>query len=233
MRITGKQHLIFDADDTLWENNIYFEQAFDEFCAYLNHSSLTPDEVRGILDDIERENNKIHGYGAVNFGRNLSQCYLHLAERAVEEHDLKRVSAFAHQILTQEIELMEGVAETLPFLAEKHELTMFTKGEPVEQSRKIDLSGLRPLFAHCEIVKEKNREAYARLADVRGFDIERTWMIGNSPRSDINPALEAGLRAVFVPHERTWTLEREEIRDGGDRLVVVKRFSDLVELFGS
>ncbi len=232
MRVAGKQHLIFDADDTLWENNIYFEQAFDEFCAYLNHSALTPDEVRGILDDIERENNKIHGYGAVNFGRNLSQCYLHLAERAVDEHDLKRVSAFAHQILTQEIELMEGVAETLPFLAERHELTMFTKGEPAEQNRKIDLSGLRPLFAHCEIVKEKNREAYAQLAHVRGFDLERTWMIGNSPRSDINPALEAGLRAVFVPHERTWTLEREEIRDGGDRLVVVKRFSELVELFG-
>jgi putative hydrolase of the HAD superfamily len=232
MSLNGKQHLIFDADDTLWENNIYFEQAFDEFCAYLNHSSLTPDEIRGILDDIERENNKIHGYGAVNFGRNLSQCYLHLAERAVEQHDLKRVSAFAHQILTQEIELMEGVAETLPFLAEKHELTMFTKGEPTEQNRKIDLSGLRPLFAHCQIVKEKNREAYARLASVRGFDLERTWMIGNSPRSDINPALEAGLRAVFVPHERTWTLEREEIRDGGSRLVVVKRFSELVELFG-
>jgi putative hydrolase of the HAD superfamily len=232
MRANGKQHLIFDADDTLWENNIYFEQAFDEFCAYLNHSSLTPDEIRGILDDIERESNKIHGYGAVNFGRNLSQCYLHLAERAVEEHDLKRVSAFAHQILTQEVELMEGVAETLPFLAEKHELTMFTKGEPAEQNRKIDLSGLRPLFAHCQIVKEKNRDAYAQLARVRGFDLERTWMIGNSPRSDINPALQAGLRAVFVPHERTWSLEREEIRDGGDRLVVVKRFSELVELFG-
>jgi putative hydrolase of the HAD superfamily len=230
--VNAKQHLIFDADDTLWENNIYFEQAFDEFCAYLNHSSLTPDEIRGILDDIERENNKIHGYGAVNFGRNLSQCYLHLAERAVDEHDLKRVSAFAHQILTQEIELMDGVAETLPFLAEKHELTMFTKGEPTEQNRKIDLSGLRPLFAHCGIVKEKNRDAYAQLARVRGFDLERTWMIGNSPRSDINPALEAGLRAVFVPHERTWTLEREEIRDGGDRLVVLKRFSELVELFG-
>src|ERR1700723_108686 len=152
-KIDERQHLIFDADDTLWENNIYFEQAFDEFCAYLNHSSLTPDEIRGILDDIERESNKIHGYGAVNFGRNLSQCYLHLAERAVEEHDLKRVSAFAHQILTHEIELMDGVAETLPFLAEKHELTMFTKGEPKEQGAKIERSGLAPFFQHCEIVK--------------------------------------------------------------------------------
>ena len=232
MRIAGKQHLIFDADDTLWENNIYFEQAFDEFCAYLNHSSLTPDEIRGILDDIERENNKIHGYGAVNFGRNLSQCYLRLAERAVDEHDLKRVTELAHQILLQEVELMDGVAETLPFLAEKHELTMFTKGDPAEQNRKIDLSGLRPLFAHCQIVKEKNRSAYEELARVRSFDLERTWMIGNSPKSDINPALDAGLRAVFVPHRMTWTLEREEIRHANGRLKVVTRFSDLIDLFG-
>ena len=231
--ITGeRQHLIFDADDTLWENNVYFEHAFDDFCAYLSHSSLTPDEIRAILDEIERESNKIHGYGAVNFGRNLSQCYLRLAERAVEEHDLRRVSAFAHQILLQEVELMDGVAETLPFLAEKHELTLFTKGEPAEQNRKIDLSGLRPLFAHCEVVKEKNPEAYAQLARVRGFNLDRTWMIGNSPKSDINPALAAGMRAVFVPHERTWTLEREEIYEARGRLTVVNKFGDLLALFG-
>ena len=109
---------------------------------------------------------------------------------------------------------------------------MFTKGEPAEQNRKIDLSGLRPLFAHCEVVKEKNKGAYEELARVRGFDLERTWMIGNSPKSDINPALEAGLRAVFVPHQRTWTLEREEIREANGRLAVVERFSDLAGLFG-
>jgi putative hydrolase of the HAD superfamily len=231
--ITGRQHLIFDADDTLWENNIYFEQAFDEFCDYLNHSSLAPPEVRAILDEIEMDNAKIHGYGAVNFGRNLSQCYLRLAERAVDEHDLTRVSAMAHQILAREIELMEGVAETLPFLAEKHELTICTKGNLEEQNRKIDRSGLRPLFAHCAVVKEKTRATYEELANVRGFDLSRTWMIGNSPKSDINPSLEAGLSAVFVPHERTWSLEREEIRDPYGRLVVVQKFSDLADLFNS
>jgi putative hydrolase of the HAD superfamily len=229
--LTQRQYLVFDADDTLWENNIYFEQAFDEFCAYLNHSTLTPDEIRAVLDEIETEYSRIHGYGAVNFGRNLSQCYLRLAERAIDEHDLKRVGAFAHQILLQEVELMEGVARTLPFLAEKHELTLFTKGEPAEQNRKIDLSGLRPLFAHCEVVKEKNKRAYEELTRGRGFDPERTWMIGNSPKSDINPALDAGLRAVFVPHPRTWTLEREEIRQRDGRLTVVNRFSDLADLF--
>jgi putative hydrolase of the HAD superfamily len=231
--ITERQHLIFDADDTLWENNIYFEQAFDEFCEYLNHSSLTAVEIRTILDEIEIANAKIHGYGAVNFGRNLSQCYLRLAERAVDEHDLKLVSSMAHQILAQEIELMEGVAETLPFLAEKHELTMCSKGDVAEQNRKIDLSGLRPLFAHCAVVREKSRATYEELANVRGFDLSRTWMIGNSPKSDINPSLEAGLRAVFVPHARTWSLEKEEIRDPDGRLVVVRKFSDLAGLFGA
>jgi putative hydrolase of the HAD superfamily len=81
--ITERQHLIFDADDTLWENNIYFEAAFAEFCEYLNHSSLTPDEIRDMLDEIETVNARIHGYGAVNFGRNLSQCYLRLRARAL------------------------------------------------------------------------------------------------------------------------------------------------------
>jgi putative hydrolase of the HAD superfamily len=229
--ITIRQHLIFDADDTLWENNIYFERVFDEFCSYLNHSSLTPDEIRSILDEIEIANNRIHGYGAVNFGRNLSQCYLHLAERAVDEHDLTRVKSLAHQILEQEVNLMEGVAETLPSLAKCHELILFTKGDPTEQNRKIDLSGLRPLFGHCVVVKEKNREAYLNLAEDRGLDRQHTWMIGNSPKSDINPALAAGLSAVFVPHERTWTLEREEIREHGGRLVVIEQFSDLLTLF--
>ena len=230
-KIAGRQHLIFDADDTLWENNVYFEEAFAQFCSYLNHSSLTPDEIRSVLDEIEIVNNQIHGYGAVNFGRNLSQCYLHLAERAVEAHDLERVAAFAHEILSREIELMAGVAETLPFLAEKHELTLFTKGEPAEQNRKIDLSGLRPLFTHCNVVKEKNRAAYLELARLREFDPKRSWMIGNSPKSDINPALDAGLGAVYVPHERTWTLERQALWQPSERLIMLEKFSDLVEWF--
>ncbi len=231
MRVTEPQHLIFDADDTLWENNIYFEEAFAGFCEYLNHSSLSPEEIRSILDGIEIENARVHGYGAANFGRNLSQCYLHLAERAVDEHDLKRVTALAHAILTREIELMPGVAETLPLLAQRHELTICTKGDLAEQNQKIDNSGLRGLFVHCEVVKEKNREAYRELIEARSFDPGRTWMIGNSPKSDINPALEAGIGAVFVPHARTWSLEREEIRDPNGRLVVVQHFADLAGVF--
>ena len=231
MKISEPQHLIFDADDTLWENNIYFEDAFDRFCEFLNHSTLTPDQIRATLDEIEIVNNKIHGYGAKNFARNLAQCYRHLCERGIAEDDVRRVMSMAEQILDAPMELMPGVEETLARLGQIHELTMFTKGHSEEQNSKIDRSGLRAYFDHCEVVKEKNIAAYRTLAHERGFDMDRTWMIGNSPKSDINPALAAGLRAVFIPHARTWSLEHEDVPEKHDRLVVVKTFSDLAALF--
>ncbi len=83
------QHLIFDADDTLWENNIYFEEAFDQFCAYLAHSSMSPEEIRAVLDDIEIANAKIHGYGSRNFARNLAACYEKLAQHHISDADLR------------------------------------------------------------------------------------------------------------------------------------------------
>jgi len=222
-----RQFLIIDADDTLWENNIYFERAFDAFAEYLAHSSLTPQQVRDVLDEIEAANNKIHGYGTLNFARNLRQCYEHLAERDVSEADLKTVVSFAEQILECPMEVIEGVPETLEYLAGRHDLTLFTKGHQEEQKLKIDRSGLGAWFSHTAIVKEKDAMAYRALVGERGFDPERTWMIGNSPKSDINPALEAGLRAVFVPHAHTWVLEKQEIRPGNGRLLIVERFADL------
>ena len=127
--MTGQQ-LIFDADDTLWENNIYFERAFEDFVQFLDHSTMTAGEVRAVLDEIEEVNRKVHGYGARNFGRNLRQCYEHLCERAVAPQDLERVMAFAERILEQPLELIDGVEETLPELARRHELLLFTKGHP-------------------------------------------------------------------------------------------------------
>jgi len=226
-----RQHLIFDADDTLWENNIYFEEAFDRFYEYLSHSSMSAAEVRGVLDEIEMTNAKIHGYGSKNYARNLAECYRHLAERHIAEDDLKAVQEFAHQILEKPIELIEGVEETVAELSERHNLTIFTKGDQEEQRLKIDRSGLGSYFEHAAIVKEKNRAAYEDLANQRGFQHERTWMIGNSPKSDINPALAAGLNAVFVPHARTWSLEHAEVPDNHPRLLKVERIRELLDHF--
>ncbi len=226
-----KLSLVFDADDTLWENNIYFEDAFDRFFDYLSHSSLTPSQARKVLDEIEIVNAKIHGYGSRNFARNLAQCYRHLVERDISDQDLAIVMDFAHKIREQPMELIAGVQETVAELAERHHLTIFTKGDPEEQRLKIDRSGLGHYFQHAAIVKEKNETAYRTLATERGFVPEQTWMIGNSPKSDINPALAAGLNAVFVPHPRTWSLEHEELPGKHPRLIRVERITELKNRF--
>lgn len=222
-----RQNLIIDADDTLWENNIYFERAFEQFVAFLGHSSMAPQEVRDILDEIERSNAKIHGYGSLNFGRNLGECYRHLAERAISDADLATVLGFAERILECPMEVIEGVADTLEYLAARHDLTLFTKGHVDEQRLKVDRSRLGQWFGHTAIVKEKDTLAYRNLVAERGMDPAATWMIGNSPKSDINPALEAGLNAVFVPHAHTWVLEKQDIVPGAGRLLVLDRFEDL------
>jgi putative hydrolase of the HAD superfamily len=232
-RFTTRQHLIFDADDTLWENNIHFERAIEDFLDYLAHSSLSRDDVRAVLDEIEIANFRVHGYGSAAFSRNLRTTYERLAERDLNEDDLRHVMAFGERILSQPIELIDGVEETLQRLAEVHDLTVMTKGQAEEQQLKIDRSGIGSYFRHAEIVPEKDAASYRFLAESIGLDPERTWMIGNSPKSDINPALAAGLNAVFIPHHATWRLEHQEIDPtlGSGRLLKVTRFRELTGLF--
>ncbi len=126
MRIDKRQHLIIDADDTLWENNIYFERAFDHFFDFLAHSHMTTEEVRLVLDEIELVNNKIHGYGTANFTRNLTECYHKLVQRKIETDDLAQIMSFTEQILHHPIEMIDGVEETLEYLSLRHDLTLFT-----------------------------------------------------------------------------------------------------------
>src|SRR5690348_12826579 len=173
---SARQHLLIDADDTLWENNIYFEDAFDEFVDFLGHSSMSAAEVRAVLDEIEIANIKIHGYGAANFARNLAQCYERLAEREIRRDDLAKAMSFAERILDCPMQLIEGVAQTLEYLAPRHELTLFTKGHPEEQKLKIDRSSLGAYFSHTAIVREKDADAYASLARERDLDARRAWM---------------------------------------------------------
>mgnify|MGYP001569271936 CR=1 FL=1 len=223
--------LLIDADDTLWENNVYFEEAFEQFAAFLNHSHLTPGQVREVLDEIESANIKLHGYGSANFGRNLRECFQKLAERPYDDGDLKMVLGFAGAILERPMEVIEGVEETLEYLRTRRRLLLFTKGHPDEQKLKLDRSGLGRYFESCEMVREKDAENYRRVVAAHQMNPAETWMVGNSPKSDINPALEAGLNAVLVPYHRTWSLEKQEIVPGRGRLLVVERFADLRKHF--
>lgn len=229
----GPLHLIFDADDTLWENNIYFEQAIAEFVALLDHSTLTPPEVRAVLNRIEHATIGAHGYGAAGFAHSLAETFRELAEGDVTDADVERVRALGVRILTQEKEIIPDVETTLADLGLRHTLALLTKGNQEEQELKVERSGLAGCFAHIEIVAEKETEVYRRLAEIHGWRPTTTWMIGNSPKSDINPALAAGLNAVFIPHHATWSMEHQDISHPDDpaRLLTLTRFADLLTHF--
>jgi putative hydrolase of the HAD superfamily len=225
------QSLIFDADDTLWENNIYFERAFEDFLDFLAHSTMSRADISAAFDEIARANLKVWGYGSASFARSLRECYARLCERHLDDADLERVMAFGERIVRQPIELIDGVEATLEGLAARHDLTLMTKGHPEEQRLKIDRSGLGRFFRHAAVVVEKDPDAYRSLARELDLDSRRTWMVGNSPRSDVNAALAAGLNAVYVPHPNTWHLEMQDLVEGPGRLLRVERFVDLTQHF--
>lgn len=227
MTIEGQHmtyHLLIDADDTLWENNIYFEQAIHAFITFLDHSRLTPQEVRAVLDDVERH----MGYGSVNFTRSLVETYRRLAERDLQDEDVQQVRWFGEQIRSHPLQLLEGVKETLDYLSARHDLALLTKGDFEEQKLKVERSGIEGYFREVVIVQEKDVATYHRVVGELQVDPQRTWMIGNSPRSDINPALAAGLNAVYIPHPHTWHLEHEEVQNTGNgQVLTLSAFADL------
>jgi len=229
-RIADPQVLLVDADDTLWENNIYFERTIADFIERLNHQHMSPQEVRLFLNEVERETILTHGYGSHSFAHSLVTCFERLAEQPVTPELHEFIWGFAHHVATCPLELITGVPETLGYLSGRgHQLILMTKGNFTEQSGKVERSGVKEYFAAVEIVAEKNAPTYKDIVSKYQLAYETTWMVGNSPRSDINPALAAGINAVFVPHDNTWVLEHETVAAApeGQCLLQVQRFTDL------
>jgi putative hydrolase of the HAD superfamily len=227
------QTLLIDADDTLWENNIYFERAIAHFISFLNHHKFSPEQVREVLNDVERECIVTHGYGLHSFGHALVKTFERLSVQPVTPELHAQIKSFTHTIADHAIELLPDVTETLDYLAARHRLILMTKGAIAEQTGKIERSELKKYFAATEIVAEKDSAAYHALVGKHELAHDSTWMVGNSPRSDINPALAAGLHAVFVPHGNTWILEHDEVNSAppGQTLLIVGRFAELREHF--
>jgi putative hydrolase of the HAD superfamily len=224
-------HLIFDADDTLWENNVWFERVIEDFTAWIAHPTLDAGTIRATLNDIERANAAAHGYGTRVFLRSLHDCFEHLLEQPPTAEDRARIDALAAPLLHHAVEPMPGVLETLDVLRRHHDLLLLTKGDEEEQSRKIEASGLAGHFRRVVIVPEKTAAVYAELITRERLDATRAWMIGNSPKSDVLPALEAGMGAVFVPNANTWALEHATLDEGAERLIRVERLADLLAYF--
>lgn len=229
--MTAGQTLIIDGDDTLWENNIYFEQAIEDFIDLLDHSTLDRESVRRVLDEVERLNSRVHGYGSAAFARNLRETYERLAERRVDQPELDHVMNLARRITQVELQLLPGVPETLDYLVARHRLLLFTKGDREEQRLKVQRSGLEAYFETVVIAREKDTQTYSELIREHQIAASQAWMIGNSPRSDILPALAAGLRAVYIPHAHTWSLEHADLPASDGRLLVLQAFPQLREHF--
>ena len=227
------QTLLIDADDTLWENNVYFEFAIAAFISYLDHHEYSPAEVRQTLNAVERETILAHGYGLPSFTRSLVTCFERLSPHPMDEEKRQRVEGFARTIAEQEIELLPLVDETLRYLAGRHRLIMMTKGDKAEQADKVRRSGLAPYFSAVEIVAEKDPPTYRTVIARHELTPHSSWMIGNSPKSDINPALAAGLHAIFLFHKDTWILEHATLSSApqGQYLLELDAFAKLTDIF--
>ena len=226
METLASQNLLIDADDTLWENNIYFEQVIREVRQLLERAGADTGNFRVELDETERRRIPLTGYGTINFTRSLVETFEKFLPRGADPRLAAEVQQLSLAIQDHPMEIFAGVPETLAYLSARHSLHLVTKGDPAEQSRKIESSALSGYFRGIEILGEKNAQAYSELLDRHGWERSCSWMIGNSPRSDINPALAAGINAVYIPHIHTWTLEHEEPTEHPG-LLELQRFSDL------
>jgi len=228
-----KPTLIIDADDTLWENNIYYEQCIAAFVELMVAQGFGREEAERTVETVERERIPQVGYAPEEFTRSLVIAYQRLCEshgRPIEDEVSAGGWEIGQAVIGYPIVLLDGVAETLARLSGHCRLLLLTKGDWEVQEGKLARSGLGHLFDRVHIVPEKDAEVIRGLLAEYGLRPERTWMVGNSPRSDINPALKAGIGAIYVPHPNTWELEHEEIAEP-ERVIVLNCFVELATLF--
>jgi len=228
-----KPTLIVDADDTLWENNIYYEQCIADFAELMATWGFDRDEAEQIVREVERERVPLVGYAPEEFARSLVMAYERLCEshaQPVEDKAADAVWGIGQAVFEYPIVLLDGVEETLAWLSDRFRLLLLTKGDREVQQDKLARSGLAHFFDAVHIVPEKDADVFRRLVTEYGLLPEQTWMVGNSPRSDINPAVEVGIGAIYVPHPDTWKLEIEKIAEP-KRVTVLRRFGELVPLF--
>jgi len=225
--------LILDADDTLWESEIYYRECIAAFAELMVARGFDREEAVHTADTVDRERVSLAGYGPQVFVRNLLIAYERLCERhgrSIEDRVLHSVREIGRALIEHPVVLLGGVEDTLAQLVDWCRLFLLTKGDTETQKSTLARSGLGHLFEGVHVVREKDADVIRGLVERYGLRPEKTWMVGNSPRSDINPAVEAGIGAVYVPHPNTWTLEVVDVAEP-DKVVVVHRFSELIELF--
>ncbi len=224
--------VLIDADDTLWENNIYYEECLAEFAKLMAAEGFHAQEAARTMEAVERERIPEVGYAPREFARSLVITYRRLCRRhgrPVDEAVAENVREIGMTVVDYPMVLLDGVERTLAELSRRYRLLLLTKGDQAVQRDKLARSGLDRFFEGVHVVAEKDADVFRGLIQRYDLQPQRTWMVGNSPRSDINPAREAGIGAVYVPHPNTWNLEIEEVADP-EGVPVLDSFASLAEL---
>ena len=219
----------FDADDTLWQNEQFFRSSEMHFTDLLSAHV----EVAGLSERllaIEKRNLDVYGFGIKGFTLSLIETAVEVTEGQVPASVIAEILAAGREMLRHPVETLPHVQETLEQLADQYRLVLITKGDLFDQERKLAQSGLGDFFDAVEIVSNKHRETYERIFSRHGDGAERAMMIGNSLKSDVVPAIEAGSWGVFVPHELTWVLEHVDAPVAEPRFREIRHLGELVPL---
>jgi putative hydrolase of the HAD superfamily len=225
---------LIDADDTLWQNNIFYLRCNTAFGEYMSTLGIDPEETMAAFSECEQEAVQISGYGPQGYVKAMEKACARLLTSAgcqPEPAHVEEARAIGVQVLCPPMILLPEVEATLRGLWPNSQLVMVTKGDQATQRGKLERSGLTDYFDHVYVVPEKNADVYRAIAAELGLTPGHTWMVGNSPKSDINPAIAAGLGAILVPHCHTWIAELEEL-ERPEQVVTLRCFADLLPLFG-
>jgi putative hydrolase of the HAD superfamily len=220
----------FDADDTLWHNEVIFERVHERYRALLAkyHDAATVDRT---LFATEMRNLELYGYGIKGFMLSAIETAIELTRGEIRAEEIQTLLHYGREMLQHSVDLLEGVPEVLRGLAAQHKLLLITKGDLRDQERKLSKSGLAGLFGAVEIVSEKNETTYAAILRRHGIAPDEFFMVGNSLKSDILPILALGGSAAHVPYPLLWQHEKAlELPNAPGRFFELRSIAELPAL---
>ncbi|KAA1246359.1 HAD family hydrolase [Aquimarina sp. RZ0] len=206
MSLSNIKAIAFDADDTLWVNETFFRKAEEEFCELVS-DYLPKEEANALLFEVEMQNLKLYGYGIKPFTLSLIEAAIKVSKGSMDIALIEKLIDKGKQMLHEPVELLEGIEETLEYLSKKYRLVMATKGDLLDQERKLIKSGLEKYFHHIEIVSDKTEKQYHKLIKHLDIKEDEFLMVGNSLKSDVLPVLNIGAHAFHIPFHTTWVHE--------------------------
>lgn len=228
MRITT---VGLDADDTLWHNETLFRLTHARFVDLLDdHGDAATIEAR--LAETEKRNLRLYGYGIKGFTLSMIETAMELCDGGAPPEVVREILAAGREMLAHPVETLPGVDEVIADLAQRYRLVLVTKGDLLDQERKLAASGLGERFSAVEIVSEKERATYQRVFDRHGTGAAEAVMVGNSMKSDVLPALDAGAWGVHIPYHVTWAHELADAPEGHPRYVTLSRIAELPDWLG-